>query len=81
MIRNARVSDLPALVEIYNHYVRETPITFDIEETTIEARQAWFSQFDANSPLSIDRLRGRQANCWLRAFYGVSSQTGLSSVC
>ncbi len=49
MIRFARNSDLPALVDIYNHYVRETPITFDIEETTLAARQTWFSQFEENS--------------------------------
>lgn len=47
MIRNAQQSDLPALVDIYNHYVRETPITFDLEETTVEARRAWFEQFSA----------------------------------
>jgi len=45
MIRSAKVSDLPALVDIYNHYVRETAITFDIEETSIDARRSWFEQF------------------------------------
>ncbi len=30
-IRPACEGDLPALTEIYNHYVRETPITFDVE--------------------------------------------------
>ncbi len=33
-------------MDIYNHYVRETPITFDVEETSIEARRVWFGQFD-----------------------------------
>ncbi len=47
MIRNAQISDLPDLVGIYNHYVRETPITFDLEETSVEARRAWFEQFGA----------------------------------
>lgn len=45
VIRSAHPEDLPALVAIYNHYVRETPITFDIEEVTVGARRAWFEQF------------------------------------
>ena len=45
MIRLAKPSDLPAVVEIYNHYVRETAITFDLEETSLAERQAWFEQF------------------------------------
>lgn len=46
-IRPAAPSDLPALVEIYNHYIRETPITFDLQPYTVEARMPWFSQFAA----------------------------------
>ncbi len=38
-------ADLPALLEIYNYYVRETPITFDIEPRTLEQRQAWLDGF------------------------------------
>jgi phosphinothricin acetyltransferase len=44
-IRRAEQGDLPALLEIYNHYVRETPITFDIEPRTLAQRQAWFDGF------------------------------------
>ena len=45
-IRPARATDLPALTDIYNHYVRETPTTFDTEPFSVEARRAWFDQFD-----------------------------------
>ena len=45
MIRPGVESDLPALVEIYNHYVRETPITFDLHPYTPETRTPWFAQF------------------------------------
>lgn len=46
IIRHAEEADLPALVSIYNHYIRETPVTFDIEEQTVEQRKAaWFSNF------------------------------------
>ena len=30
-IRAAREGDLPGLTELYNHYVRETPTTFDLD--------------------------------------------------
>ena len=45
VIRRAERSDLPALLEIYNHYVRQTPITFDIEPRSLEERRAWFEGF------------------------------------
>ena len=44
-LRNGTSSDLPDMVEIYNHYVRETAITFDIEPATLDSRQTWFAQF------------------------------------
>jgi len=46
-IRRAEQGDLPALLAIYNHYVRETPATFDIEPRTLAQRQAWFDSFAA----------------------------------
>lgn len=45
VLRRAEQGDLPVLLDIYNHYVRETPITFDIEPRTLEQRQAWFDSF------------------------------------
>lgn len=44
-VRPAERADLPRLVEIYNHYVVHTPITFDLEPYTVEGRAAWFEQF------------------------------------
>ena len=43
--RRIEQSDLPALLDIYNHYVRTTPITFDIEPQTLAQRQSWFDTF------------------------------------
>jgi phosphinothricin acetyltransferase len=40
-IRRAERSDLARLAEIYNYYVNNTPITFDLEPVTIEDRAAW----------------------------------------
>jgi phosphinothricin acetyltransferase len=44
-IRSADRRDLPRLTEIYNYYVINTPVTFDIEPYTVERREAWFAQF------------------------------------
>jgi phosphinothricin acetyltransferase len=44
-VRRAEDGDLARLTEIYNHYVRETPITFDIDPYTIEARRPWLAKF------------------------------------
>ena len=45
-IREARASDLPRLLEIYNHYVAHTHVTFDLEPASLEQRRAWFARFD-----------------------------------
>ena len=45
VIRRIEQGDLPALLDIYNHYVLNTPITFDIEPRTLEQRRGWFESF------------------------------------
>lgn len=47
LIRPARIDDLPRLTEIYNYYVLNTPVTFDVEPYTTEKRLPWFQQFGA----------------------------------
>lgn len=34
--------------DIYNHYVTETPVNFDIEARTMAERETWFAQFAAS---------------------------------
>ena len=46
-IRPAERRDLPRLTEIYNYYIINTPVTFDVEPYTIERREPWFAQFGA----------------------------------
>jgi phosphinothricin acetyltransferase len=36
--------DLPRLTEIYNYYVINTPITFDLAPVTAEGRARWFEE-------------------------------------
>ena len=49
-IRPARADDLPRLTEIYNYYIINTPITFDIDPITVEDRRPWFAQFAETGP-------------------------------
>jgi phosphinothricin acetyltransferase len=44
-LRPAREEDIPALNDLYNHYILHTPITFDVEPWTLEQRREWFSHY------------------------------------
>jgi phosphinothricin acetyltransferase len=46
-VRPAEPRDLARITEIYNHYVLNTPVTFDVEAYTVERRETWFAQFSA----------------------------------
>lgn len=48
VIRRARSNDLEALLAIYNHYVVNTHITFDVEPRTREQRKVWLDGFGPN---------------------------------
>ena len=45
-IRFGREEDLEAIREIHNYFVRETSVTFEMEEASMENRLSWFEQFD-----------------------------------
>src|SRR5690606_31727172 len=46
VVRPGRIDDLPQLTEIYNYYVENTAITFDVEPYTVEKRkESWFDQY------------------------------------
>lgn len=49
-IRPGREADLEALNELYNHYVRESPATFDLEPATMDARREWFGRYALEGP-------------------------------
>jgi len=62
-IRPAARPDLERLTEIYNHYVVNTPVTFDIEPYTVERREPWFGQFGTSGRhrLLVAEIDGRVA--------------------
>lgn len=45
-IRHATSSDLPALTDIYNHYILNSTATYDYQTVTPEQRRPWFEAFD-----------------------------------
>ncbi|AVH58179.1 MULTISPECIES: GNAT family N-acetyltransferase [Streptomyces] len=49
-VRPGVESDLDALTDIYNHYVRETPITFDTAVFTPEERRPWLLSHPEDGP-------------------------------
>jgi len=84
-IRRVEQSDLPALLDIYNHYVINTPITFDIEPRTLAQRQEWLDQFKPTGRFQcFVAVRGGKAIGWAssvkfkdRAAYDTSVESGI----
>jgi len=52
-VRSAVDTDLPSLTDLYNHYVLDTPVTFDTTPFTVDERRAWF---DDHAPTGRHRL-------------------------
>ena len=57
-IRLATEDDLPAINEIYNHYVRHSTCTFQTEDEPLEGRLTWFRQRDARLPVTVAEVGG-----------------------
>ena len=52
-IREATGVDLAAIDDIYNHYVRTSTSTFQVEPTTPEERRAWFAAHGPDHPVLV----------------------------
>ena len=44
-VRAAASTDLEAINDVYNHYVTDTHITFDLEPMTMDTRREWFTDY------------------------------------
>lgn len=60
-IRPATEADLPAINDIYNHYVLHSTCTYQEEPETIEDRQRWFSRHGEKHPVIVAVDGGRVA--------------------
>jgi phosphinothricin acetyltransferase len=87
-IRAGCAFDLPAINSIYNHYVRHTVATMDLEPKSLAwRRDAWFPQFSEDGPhrLLVAALGGRVAGyCAITPFAscaGYARSVELSTYC
>jgi len=62
-IRPAELTDLPAIVRIYNQAVSHTVATFDTEPRTVEDRLDWFRQHNDRFVLIVAQL-GQEVRGW-----------------
>ncbi|MEQ1759656.1 MAG: N-acetyltransferase family protein [Vicinamibacterales bacterium] len=61
LIRLAQASDLPAINEIYNHYVVESTCTYQETPEPAEGRLAWFERHGARHPVIVAERNGMVA--------------------
>jgi phosphinothricin acetyltransferase len=62
-VRAATLDDLPALTDIYNYYVVNTAITFDLQPFTAEARRGWFDDHAETGPHRLLVLTDADGDC------------------
>ena len=83
--RAAVAADLARIVEIYNHYIENTAVSFETETHTVEDRGEWFASFAETGPyrLMVAELEGRvigfacSARFNPRAAYSTSVETSV----
>lgn len=68
-IRDAAISDLPMMLDIYNDAVRNLVATFDLEEQSLAQREVWFRKYGGKYPLIVAETDGAVAGyCCLSSF-------------
>jgi phosphinothricin acetyltransferase len=71
-IRDAKISDLPQIVEIYNSTIAGRMVTADTEPVTVEERTAWFESHNPEKrPLWV-AVEDEKVVAWIsfKSFYG-----------
>jgi phosphinothricin acetyltransferase len=60
VIRDAEERDLPSIATLYDRFVRETAVTFDVEPTGVAGRRAWLAARprDGIYPVLVAELDG-----------------------
>ena len=57
-IRLATEADLPAIHDLYNHFVVHSTCTYQTETEPLETRQAWFAGRGPEHPVTVAELGG-----------------------
>lgn len=52
-IRHAKVTDLNIINDIYNYFILNSAITFDVEPWSMAKRTAWFNDIQNNKRLNV----------------------------
>ncbi len=50
VVRLGRGEDLPQLTDLYNHYVKTSPATFDLAPVSLESRREWMGRYADTGP-------------------------------
>lgn len=58
-IRNAELSDLDAITDIYNEAILTSTATFDTDPKSTSERLEWFNSHDARHPIVVAVLDGK----------------------
>ena len=80
-IRPVTLADAEAITEIYNRYIKETTITFEVEPITVEEMQSRIKEISAQFPYFVYEEEGRvlgycYAHLWKqRAAYSKTLET------
>lgn len=60
-VRRATAADLPAINDIYNHYVLHSTTTYQIEPETMADRERWFASRGPQHPVIVAEIDGAVA--------------------
>ncbi len=58
ILRPAVVADLPAINDIYNHYVLHSTATYQEVPETMEGRRSWFDRHKLGHPVIVAEMAG-----------------------
>lgn len=81
IVRPIMQSDAEAITEIYNHYIKETAITFEVEPITAEEMASRIREISTNFPYFVYEEKGKvlgycYAHLWKqRAAYSKTLET------
>jgi len=50
LVRAVESGDLPPLTDLYNHYVKTGPATFDLEPASLDSRRQWMGRYADTGP-------------------------------
>lgn len=82
IIRDAKIEDLPSIVEIYNSTVPSRMVTADTEPVTVESREQWFNDHSPKfRPMWVVE-KDNEICGWLsfQSFYGRPAYNGTAEL-